>query len=77
MKVTWISPSNIALIKYWGKYGNQLPCNPSISLTLKNSYTQMSIELKKSSEGYKSSFLFENQESDKFKLKIDQFIYLR
>ena len=26
------SPSNIALIKYWGKYGLQFPINPSISL---------------------------------------------
>ena len=27
-------PSNIALIKYWGKYENQIPANPSISYTL-------------------------------------------
>lgn len=27
-------PSNIALIKYWGKYEPQLPANPSISYTL-------------------------------------------
>ena len=27
--VTWDSPSNIALVKYWGKYGAQLPANPS------------------------------------------------
>lgn len=30
----WRSPSNIALVKYWGKYGNQLPRNASVSLTL-------------------------------------------
>lgn len=41
--VSWISPANIALIKYWGKHGNQLPNNPSISFTLTRSYTQMSI----------------------------------
>ena len=23
--LTWESPSNIALVKYWGKYGEQLP----------------------------------------------------
>ena len=33
-EVTWEAPSNIALVKYWGKYGTQLPCNPSISFTL-------------------------------------------
>ncbi|THH35535.1 diphosphomevalonate/mevalonate 3,5-bisphosphate decarboxylase family protein [Neolewinella litorea] len=30
----WRSPSNIALVKYWGKHGNQLPQNASVSLTL-------------------------------------------
>ncbi|MBK8704483.1 MAG: diphosphomevalonate decarboxylase [Saprospiraceae bacterium] len=39
-QVTWRSPSNLAIIKYWGKYGNQLPKNPSISFTLKNAYTE-------------------------------------
>ena len=32
--VTYSSPSNIALIKYWGKRENQIPANPSISFTL-------------------------------------------
>ena len=30
-KVGWQSPSNIALVKYWGKRGKQLPQNPSKS----------------------------------------------
>lgn len=32
-------PSNIALIKYWGKYDNQIPANPSISYTLNHCKT--------------------------------------
>jgi diphosphomevalonate decarboxylase len=32
--VRWRSPSNIALVKYWGKHGDQLPQNPSVSFTL-------------------------------------------
>ena len=34
------SPSNIAIVKYWGKHGNQLPNNPSISFTLTNCFTE-------------------------------------
>ena len=33
-RTKWQAPSNIALVKYWGKYGEQLPENPSISFTL-------------------------------------------
>lgn len=36
----WQVPSNIALVKYWGKYGNQLPANPSLSFTLQNCHTR-------------------------------------
>lgn len=42
--VTWECPSNIALIKYWGKHEKQLPINPSLSLTLSNSVTYTSTE---------------------------------
>ena len=38
--VAWACPSNIALIKYWGKRAVQLPMNPSISMTLKESLTR-------------------------------------
>lgn len=39
--------SNIALIKYWGKSNYQIPKNPSISFTLKNSQTKSKLEFKK------------------------------
>jgi diphosphomevalonate decarboxylase len=39
----WRSPSNIAFVKYWGKKGHQLPANPSVSLTLKECYTETSV----------------------------------
>lgn len=32
--VCYQAPSNIALVKYWGKHGNQLPRNPNASFTL-------------------------------------------
>jgi diphosphomevalonate decarboxylase len=45
--VVWRSPSNLAIIKYWGKYGVQLPRNPSISFTLANSFTETIFEYEK------------------------------
>ncbi len=38
-KVEWSCPSNIAIVKYWGKRPGQIPMNPSLSLTLKNALT--------------------------------------
>ncbi len=37
---SWKSPSNIALIKYWGKKETQIPLNPSLSFTLSNCNTE-------------------------------------
>ena len=42
-KIRWRSPSNIALVKYWGKHGQQLPRNPSVSLTLTQAATDTTI----------------------------------
>ena len=39
----WSAPSNIALVKYWGKKENQIPANPSISFTLNNCKTITSL----------------------------------
>lgn len=39
IKVTWEAPSNIALVKYWGKFDPQIPANPSISFSLSHSKT--------------------------------------
>lgn len=46
---SWRSPSNIALIKYWGKHGLQLPRNPSLSFTLSACNTEMRMEVTTSS----------------------------
>lgn len=42
---SWRSPSNIALVKYWGKHGIQLPRNPSLSFTLSSCRTEMNMEV--------------------------------
>ena len=48
--VTWKSPSNIALIKYWGKKEDQIPQNPSISFTLDTCTTVTKLTYKKRAE---------------------------
>ena len=40
---SWQAPSNIALIKYWGKKLNQIPLNSSLSITLNNCFSQTKI----------------------------------
>lgn len=40
----WKSPSNLAIIKYWGKFGTQYPQNPSLSLTLDAAHTTTLVE---------------------------------
>ncbi|MDA7710915.1 diphosphomevalonate decarboxylase [Flavobacteriaceae bacterium] len=73
-EVTWQAPSNIALIKYWGKYGEQLPKNPSLSFTLNQCVTTTTIDCQPNSSGRLSfSFEFEGQAAPEFHPKIDQF----
>ena len=72
MNITWKSPSNIALIKYWGKHGEQLPNNPSLSLTLSDASTTTSISLKKkrSKKPIDLDFSFEGKKNPAFSAKI-------
>lgn len=73
-KVSWKSPSNIALVKYWGKYGEQLPKNSSISFTLRNCHTKTSLSFRpKTSEGFEFEILLAGKKEDSFKPKIQQF----
>jgi len=70
------SPSNIALIKYWGKKPIQLPENASISFTLENCKTITSISYKKKlevSDTFDFELLFEGKSKSDFKPKIQLF----
>ena len=71
----WSAPSNIALVKYWGKKENQIPANPSISFTLNNCKTITKLEVVKKSENNSFSFdlLFEGKPKEDFKPKIQKF----
>ena len=70
---TWLSPSNIALIKYWGKKNLQVPINPSLSFTLKECLTETTVSYKPSLEGFKYEFYFENKLKPSFNNKLDIF----
>lgn len=75
-EVIYEAPSNIALVKYWGKFEHQMPANPSISFTLKHSKTITKVSFKKrQSKGIPSFDLyFEGTEKQSFKPKIENFI---
>lgn len=73
---TWRSPSNIALVKYWGKSEPQIPKNTSISFTLNNCHTTTTLEfLKKEipTKGYGIQVVFEGLVNEEFKPKIIKF----
>ncbi|KAA0128169.1 diphosphomevalonate decarboxylase [Chryseobacterium sp. SN22] len=65
-------PSNIALIKYWGKYDNQIPANPSISYTLNHCKTITTIEFLANEPFSVQTFLAGNEEV-KFAEKIEKY----
>lgn len=74
-QVTWKCPSNIALIKYWGKKGNQLPANASLSFTLNECFSKTSVKLlpKINSDDFEFSFFFEGKPNPSFEQKLNNF----
>ena len=73
-QIKWQSPSNIALVKYWGKKGRQLPQNPSISFTLKNCRTETAVGFEPS-DRFGLHFRFEGKENGEFQAKISDFLH--
>ena len=72
-KVGWASPSNIALVKYWGKKGKQIPQNPSISFTLSECRSETFVSFEKA-DNFGFRFFFEGQEKPVFGAKIEKFL---
>jgi diphosphomevalonate decarboxylase len=78
----WSAPSNIALVKYWGKKDNQIPANPSISFTLNQckTITTLTFETRDTSTSVSTTvktfsfdLLFEGRPKEDFKPKIQKF----
>ena len=71
---TWKTPSNIALVKYWGKKEHQIPENTSISFTLDACHTITTLAfVEKKSEDSEFEIYFEGKRKDSFKPKIATF----
>ncbi|MGJ8745494.1 diphosphomevalonate/mevalonate 3,5-bisphosphate decarboxylase family protein [Polaribacter sp.] len=79
---TWQTPSNIALVKYWGKSNPQIPKNASISFTLNNCHTITTIDFQRKSNADRVSetgklvdfdLFFEGKRKEEFKPKIAEF----
>jgi diphosphomevalonate decarboxylase len=72
---TWQTPSNIALVKYWGKINPQIPKNASISFTLSKCHTLTTIEFSKKEKTSEVDFelFFEGKEKREFRPKITEF----
>jgi diphosphomevalonate decarboxylase len=76
-RVAWRSPSNIALVKYWGKHGVQMPCNPNISFTLSEAFTETILTYspkKKQDNKISLDFSFEGKGNEAFKAKQLKFL---
>tara|TARA_R110000850_G_scaffold254614_1_gene380204 strand:- start:91422 stop:92531 length:1110 start_codon:yes stop_codon:yes gene_type:complete len=73
-QVSWQSPSNIALVKYWGKYGEQLPKNTSISFTLSNCHTKTTLFYEpKTTDGFEFEVYLDGKREEGFEPKILKF----
>jgi len=76
-KISYKSPSNIALVKYWGKKENQLPQNPSLSFTLDACTTTTIVTFEKLKEqriDFSFDLWFEGKPKEDFKPKIKTFL---
>ncbi|MGV3695693.1 diphosphomevalonate/mevalonate 3,5-bisphosphate decarboxylase family protein [Flavobacterium sp.] len=72
----WSAPSNIALVKYWGKKQHQIPANPSISFTLRDckTITKLNFAKRENDGNFSFDLLFEGKPKEDFKPKIQKFL---
>lgn len=74
--IAWRSPSNLAIVKYWGKHGAQLPRNPSLSLTLASAFTETTLEYspkKVASQEIDLILYFEEERQEAFEARVKQY----
>jgi len=70
----WNSPSNIALIKYWGKKSNQIPSNPSLSFSLNKCFTSTKVSFTKTKiDSLDFNFFFHGKREQSFENKLKNY----
>jgi diphosphomevalonate decarboxylase len=73
--VAWRSPSNIAMVKYWGKKGHQIPANPSLSMTLSKSHTETTVNYQiKEGKGIQIEYYFEGKRYELFEKRVIKYL---
>ncbi|AEH00510.1 diphosphomevalonate/mevalonate 3,5-bisphosphate decarboxylase family protein [Lacinutrix sp. 5H-3-7-4] len=75
-EIKWASPSNIALVKYWGKKEHQIPENQSISFTLSDckTITKLKYEAKaKTTNSFDFQVYLDGERKPDFEPKIEVF----
>jgi diphosphomevalonate decarboxylase len=72
---SWQCPSNIALVKYWGKRPVQLPANPSLSFTLHRSYTRTDLIIgPPGGPDMELDYYFEEKRNRAFEQRIKEYL---
>lgn len=66
----WKSPSNIALVKYWGKKEGQIPANPSLSFTLSECVTRTQIWISDKATESKIQVFYDGKLKPEFGQKV-------
>ncbi|MCF8345636.1 MAG: hypothetical protein K9G38_00380 [Bacteroidales bacterium] len=74
--VSWESPSNIAIVKYWGKYPGQIPASGSMSITLSKAVGRTSIayHFAGSKKDGGLNFIFEGKQVPAFTKRIKKYL---
>ncbi len=75
-RVQWGAPSNIAIVKYWGKKGIQEPLNPSVSFSLDKArtITTVDFEYKGVSNHPSVEVFYDGQSMPLFRPGIEKFL---
>ena len=74
LSTTWESPSNLAIVKYWGKKELQLPENASLSFSLSKAVTTTRVEISTNPDGG-FSFHLGGKKQPAFESRIKRFLF--